>query len=127
MSQSFATRLKQRREQLNMTQTELANAADTTPAAISQFESEKRNPSFKTVSKLSKALQVTTGYLMGERELGYADVLANPMLREMFTGILDFSEKDKQSLCDYYAFLKARAESFRSSSGEGSDKYQSFK
>ena len=119
MSQPFATRLKQRREQLNMTQTELANAANTTPASISQLENEIRNPSFKMVLNLSRALQITTDYLIGERELSYADVLADPMLREMFTGILDFSQKDKQSLCDFYQFLKARAQSFRNSSGDG--------
>ncbi len=116
MSQPFATRLKRRREELNMTQTELANAVNTTPASISQFENEKRNPSFKMITNLSRALKITTDYLIGEQELGHADVLADPMLREMFTGVLDFNEKEKQSLCDFYAFLKARSESFRASS-----------
>ena len=118
MSQPFATRLKRRREELNMTQTELANAANTTPASISQFENEKRNPSFKMITNLSRALKITTDYLIGEQELGFADILADTMLREMFTGVLDFNEKDKQSLCDFYAFLKVRAESFGDSSIE---------
>ena len=56
-----------RRRELKLTQTELAKEANLTPAAISQFESGTRKPSFKTLSSLSDALKVTTDYLLGEK------------------------------------------------------------
>jgi len=104
-------RIKQRRRELKMTQTELAKVANLTPAAISQFESGTRKPSFNTLSSLSDALKVTTDYLLGKEERRYDDLLADPKVGIMFRGMMEFTEKDKDILYEFYEFLKTKAES----------------
>ena len=104
------SRIKLRRRELKMTQTELANVANLTPAAISQFESGTRKPSFNTLSSLSDALKVTTDYLLGKEERRYDDLLADPKISRMFRGMMEFTEKDKDTLYEFYEFLKTKAE-----------------
>ena len=104
------SRIKTRRRELKLTQTELAKVANLTPAAISQFESGTRKPSFKTLSSLSNALKVTTDYLLGKTEKNYRDLLADPKVNAMFKGMMKFTEKDKEILYEFYEFLKTKAE-----------------
>ena len=104
------SRIKLRRRELKLTQTELAKVANLTPAAISQFESGARKPSFKTLSSLSDALKVTTDYLLGKTEKSYGDLLADPKMSAMFRGMMEFTEKDKETLYEFYEFLKTKAE-----------------
>lgn len=107
---SVALRIKKRRMELKMTQTQLAKAAKLTPAAISQFESGARKPSFDTLSSLADALKVTTDYLLGKKEQSYDDLLADPRVSVMFRGIMDLSEKDKETMLEFYEFLKTKNE-----------------
>ena len=55
---SVADRIRNRRMGLNITQTQLAKSAKLTPAAISQFESGARKPSFDALSKLRDAFTI---------------------------------------------------------------------
>lgn len=107
---SVANRIKNRRTKLNITQTGLAKAAKLTPAAISQFESGARKPSFDALSKLAKSLKVTTDYLLGMKQSGYDNILADPKVSVMFRGIMDLSEQDKQTMLEFYEFLKTKSE-----------------
>lgn len=104
------SRIKTRRHELKLTQTELAKEANLTPAAISQFESGTRKPSFKTLSSLSDALKVTTDYLLGKSEKNYNDLLADPKVNAMFRGMMEFTERDKETLYEFYEFLKTKAD-----------------
>ena len=115
------SRIKLRRRELKMTQTELANVANLTPAAISQFESGTRKPSFNTLSSLSDALKVTTDYLLGKEERRYDDLLADPKISAMFKGMMEFTEKDKDTLYEFYEFLKTKAEAARKKTRSGSE------
>ncbi len=117
MSEEVISRIKQRRRELKMTQTELAKAANLTPAAISQFESGTRKPSFNTLSSLSDALKVTTDYLLGKKDRGYEDLMADPRVNVMFRGMMEFVEKDKETLYEFYKFLKTQAETETPSEG----------
>ena len=103
---SVSARIKQRRDKLGMTQTQLAKAAQLTPAAISQFESGARKPAFDTLSSLADALKVTTDYLLGKKQQGYDDLLADPKVSVMFRGIMELSEEDKETMLEFYQFLK---------------------
>jgi transcriptional regulator with XRE-family HTH domain len=107
---SVALRIHDRRLKLKMTQTQLAQKANLTPAAISQFESGTRKPSFDTLSSLADALKVTTDYLLGKKEQSYDDLLADPKVSIMFRGIMEFPEKDKETMFEFYEFLKAKNE-----------------
>jgi transcriptional regulator with XRE-family HTH domain len=91
---------------LRITQTELARTAKLTPAAISQFESGARKPSFDALSKLAMSLKVTTDYLLGMKRPGYDDILADPKVSVMFRGIMELPENDKQTMLEFYEFLK---------------------
>lgn len=117
MSEKVTSRIKQRRRELKMTQTELAKEANLTPAAISQFESGSRKPSFKTLSSLSDALKVTTDYLLGKKNLDYDDLLADPRVEVMFRGMMGFTEKDKEIFYEFYKFLKTQADTETPSEG----------
>ncbi len=118
MSDEVVSRIKQCRRELDMTQTELAKAANLTPAAVSQFESGTRKPSFKTLSNLSDALRVTTDYLLGKRDRNYEDLMADPRLEAMFRGMMDLPERDKKILYEFYKFLKTQSETANEGSEE---------
>lgn len=105
---SVATRIKNRRMELGITQTRLAKTARLTPAAISQFEAGSRKPSFDALSKLATALKVTTDYLQGRKQPSYEDILADPKVSVMFRGMMEFSEKDKETMLEFYEFLKSK-------------------
>ena len=106
---SVANRIKNRRTKLGITQTELAKLAKLTPAAISQFESGARKPSFDALSKLATSLKVTTDYLLGMKKPGYEDILADPKVSVMFRGIMELPEQDKQTMLEFYEFLKNKS------------------
>ena len=106
----IASLVKRRRRELKITQTELARVANLTPAAISQFESGARKPSFDTLSNLADALKVTTDYLLGKKERGYDDLLADPKVNIMFRGIMELPEEDKTTMLEFYEFLKNKNE-----------------
>ena len=105
---SVSDRIKSRRTELGVTQTELARVAKLTPAAISQIESGSRKPSFDAISKLATALKVTTDHLLGRKRPEYENILADPKVSVMFRGIMELSEKDKESMLEFYDFLKSR-------------------
>ena len=100
--------IKDRRKQQSITQTELAKQSSLTPAAISQFESGTRKPSFDTLSNLADALKVTTDYLLGKRRESYDDLLADPKVSMMFKGMMELPEKDKEMMFEFYQFLRTR-------------------
>ena len=100
--------IKDRRKQLSITQTELAKQSSLTPAAISQFESGTRKPSFDTLSNLADTLKVTTDYLLGKRRESYDDLLADPKVSMMFKGMMELPEKDKEMMFEFYQFLRTR-------------------
>ena len=100
--------IKDRRKQLAITQTELAKQSSLPPAAISQFESGTRKPSFDTLSNLADALKVTTDYLLGKRRENYDDLLADPKVSMMFKGMMELPEKDKEMMFEFYQFLRMR-------------------
>ena len=100
--------IKDRRKQLSITQTELAKQSSLTPAAISQFESGTRKPSFDTLSNLADALKVTTDFLLGKRRESYDDLLADPKVSMMFKGKMELPEKDKEMMFEFYQILRTR-------------------
>jgi transcriptional regulator with XRE-family HTH domain len=64
----FSYRLRVKREQRGLNQTELANKTGMQPSAIAHFESGRRKPSFENLKILSKALNVSSDYLLGFNE-----------------------------------------------------------
>jgi transcriptional regulator with XRE-family HTH domain len=61
----FNVRLKQLRQKNKLTQGELANLLGLKPTAISNYESERNEPSFDKLISLSKYFDVSCDYLLG--------------------------------------------------------------
>ncbi|MBH1941597.1 helix-turn-helix transcriptional regulator [Mobilitalea sibirica] len=62
---NFSNRLKQLRQKHNITQSELADILNLKPSAISNYESERNEPSFDKLILLSKYFDVSCDYLLG--------------------------------------------------------------
>jgi len=61
----FPSRLRTKREQRGLSQTELANKTGLQPSAIAHFEGGRRKPSFDNIRVLANALNVSSDYLLG--------------------------------------------------------------
>jgi transcriptional regulator with XRE-family HTH domain len=110
---SISELIRNRRNELQMSQTQLAKKAGLTSAAISQFESGARKPSFDALSKLSFALNVSTDYLLGNQVQSHDSTLTDPEFSIIFRDIVQFSEEDKKLIIDVYEFIKYRNEKKR--------------
>jgi transcriptional regulator with XRE-family HTH domain len=62
---NFNARLKQLRQKNNLTQSQLAEILGLKPTAISNYESQRNEPSFDKLIALSKYFDVTCDYLLG--------------------------------------------------------------
>lgn len=65
MPDQFPARLREAREKRGLTQADLGKEAGLPSTTISHFESGSRKPSFDNLRRLTKALSVSTDYLMG--------------------------------------------------------------
>ena len=66
----FGRRLAKIREGAGHNQRWLAEAAGLSQSEISQLESGMRSPTYKTLCKLAKAMDLPAGYLMGDELQG---------------------------------------------------------
>lgn len=62
---SFGARLKKLRENENLSQTELAKRLNLSQSVIAYYESNKKQPSQDTLSKMADYFNVTVDYLLG--------------------------------------------------------------
>lgn len=65
---SFATRLRESRERIELSQTELAKLVDMVPSNVQHFESGRRTPSVRNLIKLADALGCSLDYLARRSE-----------------------------------------------------------
>lgn len=102
----FAKRLRERRNEKGWTQAELATKAGLTASAISQFETEEREPAFSSLVKLARALEVSASFLSGLEEYDL-----DPSIRAFYREQQELSDADRDLLRTIAADLKRRAES----------------
>jgi len=77
----FPERLKAARELRHMSQAALAEKASSPATTISHFEAGSRKPSFDSLRRLAKALEVTTDYLLGLADSPTQSVETDPLFR----------------------------------------------
>ena len=65
---SIGKRIRGKRQELKLTQEELARALGLTPQHISGIEQDKRSPSLSSLAKLAEELGVTVDYLVTGKE-----------------------------------------------------------
>ena len=110
MELTFEERLTECRLKLGLSQVKLALKCGLTQAAIAQYESGTRRPSFDQLWSLADALKVTVNYLIGKNETSCSDLAADSRISEMMEGMWTFSEKQKYQLFRAYEFLASRYE-----------------
>lgn len=65
LKSTFGSRLRNLREDSNLTQTELANIFKVTPPSISQYEKDVRSPDYSLLIKIADFFNVSVDYLLG--------------------------------------------------------------
>jgi transcriptional regulator with XRE-family HTH domain len=103
---SVSEQIKQCRESLQMTKSELAVKAGLTPAAITQFEAGDREPSLESLKKLADALEVSVNFLIGRSNDD--EFAQSPELTAMFRGMQKLSDADKKFMQAVYKQLLER-------------------
>lgn len=103
---SISDRILARREELGLSQTDLAKRAGLQPPAISQYESGTRNPSYEALIKLSNVLNVTIDYLISGKEVSIGTI--NDKTTKLLLKITqNLSIKDRDKLLEYAVFLSS--------------------
>lgn len=101
---SVGLRIAQKRKDMGLNQTELAQKAGLKPAAINQYESGERRPSFEALLKLAGALKVSTDYLIGSGNIS-SDLLNDPTVKLILKTLESLSETHRAELLQYAFFL----------------------
>lgn len=96
-------RIKQSREALQMTQSDLASKSGLTPAAISQFETGDRDPALDSLNKLADALEVSVDFLIGRTE-----DLKDVKIEALFRNMKNLKPEDQKFFQEMYNFLKEK-------------------
>lgn len=98
-SDILVDRIKKKMDELKINQSQLAKNAGITPAALSQILSKDRTPSSEVLVKLSRALQVSVDYLVGQAEdVNLDDLLQNNKVQVFFRDFSTLSETDKKTI-----------------------------
>ena len=96
----FKDRLKDLRQTKALTQSDLANAIQSTKQAISQYERGIRRPDFETLNALCDFFNVSTDYLLGKSDvtLRFVDTEGLKALEE---NIKTLRQDQKDLLADF--------------------------
>lgn len=102
---AIASKLKEAREYLGLSQQEVTDATGIPRSAVSLIESGKRSVIAQELTALARLYQRPTAYFTGEDQLTYpADV--NMLARQAST----LSEKDRSELLRFTEFLMQRSQ-----------------
>ncbi|MDP4007750.1 MAG: helix-turn-helix transcriptional regulator [Candidatus Peregrinibacteria bacterium] len=94
-------RIKSKREELGLSQSELANSVNKSSAAYIAFiEAGDRNVSAMDLMLIAKRLGVTVASLLGE------DSNDSPKVMEALRADKELSKKDREKVEEYYNFIK---------------------
>jgi transcriptional regulator with XRE-family HTH domain len=72
----LGSRIKARREELGLTQLQLAQSLGVTPQHISVIEKDKRSPSLESLAKLALELGITTDFLITGKQTILSDCVS---------------------------------------------------
>ena len=103
-SEIFSLRLREARQLRQLNQNELANRTGLPPSSIAHFERNSRKPSFDTLRKLAKALDVSTDYLIGMADDPVNATSGDPLFRD----IGKLTDQDRRVAKDFLEFLAKR-------------------
>lgn len=99
-------RIKELREAKGLTGKDLANRVGVTPAAMSLYESGKREPSFGVLARIAEALHTTCDYLMENTDAPAPFDWAGAD-GEILTQITTLTPNEKERVLAFIAGIKA--------------------
>lgn len=109
---NFNTRLKQLRLKNKLTQSELANILGLKPTAISNYESQRNEPSFEKLIALSKYFDVSCDYLLGitDAYLPVGGEVLDKDIVEFFDLYQQLTPENAEELRNYIKYLLYKQE-----------------
>ena len=104
---NFNVRLKQLRQKNKLTQGELADILSLKPTAISNYESQRNEPSFDKLIALSKHFDVSCDYLLGitDTYLPIGGEVLDKDIVEFFDLYKQLAPESIVAIKDYIKFL----------------------
>ena len=101
----FSKRLRDRREELKLSQSALAKLVGVHHSIIGRYERSEAKPTIDVISSMAKALNTTVSFLLGENE--DATLFQDPSMLKRFKDIISLPEEDKSALLrNVDAFLR---------------------
>ncbi len=101
----FSKRLKMLRQKHRITQGELADILSLKPTAISNYESERNEPSFDKLIALSKYFDVSCDYLLGVTD-SYLPIGGEVLDREIVEFFQLYQQLSSESVMELTSFAK---------------------
>lgn len=102
---TFGKRLRACREAKELSQQDVAAKLKTSYTVIGKYERDEMIPSVEVAKKLSKLLDTTVGYLLGETE--EVNLLKDPAMLKRLNEINNLPDEEKKSiLLTVDAFLR---------------------
>ena len=98
-------RIRECRELMRLSKTQLAEKTGLTVSAISQFESGERDPNLDSLNKLADALEVSVDYLIGRED----EKLSDNNVKAMFRGMQSMDTKAKMEMLSFFQYLQAKS------------------
>ena len=94
---SVGERIKNRRKQLGMSQSQLAFKIDSDSTVVSRWETNKVQISQKYISKIAQALETSINYLLGETDNPKIDT-TSPILSQSLKQQMEITQNGAPSL-----------------------------
>ncbi|AVP64992.1 XRE family transcriptional regulator [Clostridium botulinum] len=91
----FGDRLKELREEKQLTQEELGKFLNVSRQAISSYESEETEPSINNLIKLANIFNISLDYLLGRTKERYNLNLKDKKNKELLLDLIKVIEKHK--------------------------------
>lgn len=114
---TIGNRIKKKRKEINLTQSELAKKINVSSQVISNWEREYTHPTHEDVTSLSDVLGVSSDYLLGRSESPNStqddelDAIRNdPSTSIMFKNWKEMSEEERRRALEFINFLKHERE-----------------
>ena len=108
--QSIGKKIKDKRQQKNISQEKLAELVDVTPSYISNIESGNRVASLPTMLEIVKVLDLSLDYLLIENVTDDSDNIETDKFLIEFKNILE-QLNDKKVIKEYIVYCKGLANS----------------
>lgn len=115
---SIGSRMKMRREELGMTQTQLAEKIGVTKGAIGNYETDANSPKASMMYKIFEVLQCDANYLYQDDMFDAASVMLPEDEREMLRLYKQLNQEGKEKLADYADDLVRSGKYIKNSSDE---------